>query len=198
MLFCIALLTVESRLCTFCSLHFRTLHDNCCAGRATLRSMSDILNSAVGSSTFIISPYSMSYRYRTQFLWISIFILLYCEHIFFLAGLVSQKGSQLALEECLEPSCYDSSSKLARSYPVLLAEEQFFTSICLVHSHTSNFHCPTSWTNHISSCVVCGRTYREAMNRVSQISYTFSNLKYSNHLYCGRWPRIACRLYVSL
>jgi hypothetical protein len=172
---------VESRLCTFCSLDFRTLRDHCRAGRATLRSMSDILNSAAGcvrSSTFIISPYSMSYRYRTQFLWISIFILLYCEHIFFLAGFVSQKGSQLALEDCLEPSCYDSGSRLACEYPVLLAEEQFYTSICLVHSHTSNFHCPTSWTNHIPSCVACRRTYREATNQASQISYIFSILKY--------------------
>jgi branched-subunit amino acid ABC-type transport system permease component len=68
--------------------------------------MNNILNSAVGcvrSSMFIISPYSMSYQYRTQFLWIFIFILLYCKHIPFLAGLVSQKGSRLALEECLEP-----------------------------------------------------------------------------------------------
>jgi len=120
----------------------------------------------------------MSYHYRTQFLWISIFILLYCEYIFFLAGFVSQKGSQLALEECLEPSGYDSGSRLAREYPVLLAEEQFYISICLVHSHTSNFRSPTSWTNHISSCVVYGRTYREATNRASQISYIFSILRY--------------------
>jgi len=37
------------------------------------------------------SPYSMSYRYRAQFLWISVFILLYCEHIFFLAALFPKK-----------------------------------------------------------------------------------------------------------
>lgn len=85
---------------------------------------------------FIISPYTMSYHYHTQFLWISVFMLLYCEHIFFLAGFVSQKGSQLALEGCLEPSCYDSSSRLAREYPVLLAKEWFYirTSSSQPHS----------------------------------------------------------------
>src|SRR6202050_3368655 len=120
----------------------------------------------------------MSYSYHTQFLWISIFIFLYCEHIFFLAGFVSQKGSQLALEECLEPSCYDSSCRLARENLVLLAKERFYTSIHLVHVNTTNFHCPTSWTNHVSLCVVCGRTYREATNQASQISHTFSISKY--------------------
>ena len=46
MLFCIGLLTVGSRLCVFCSLHFRTLRDHC---RATTRNISDILNSATSS-----------------------------------------------------------------------------------------------------------------------------------------------------
>ena len=36
MLFCIGLLTVGLRLCTFCSLHFRTLRDHC---RATVRNI---------------------------------------------------------------------------------------------------------------------------------------------------------------
>ena len=46
MLFCIGLLTVGSRLCVFCSLHFRTLRDHC---RATTWNISDILNSATSS-----------------------------------------------------------------------------------------------------------------------------------------------------
>ena len=58
MLFCIGLLTVESRLCMFCNPHFRTLGDHCRVACATLQSMSDILNSAV------------SLTYCTQFLWI--------------------------------------------------------------------------------------------------------------------------------
>jgi hypothetical protein len=53
MKFCIGLLTVESWLCFFCSLDFRTLRDHCRAGRATLRSMSDILNSAASLLAFI-------------------------------------------------------------------------------------------------------------------------------------------------
>ena len=88
------------------------------SGRATLEH--DILNSATAGvhhhHLAIHHVLSLSHS-------ISVFMLLYCEHIFFLAGFVSQKGSQLALEGCLEPSCYDSSSRLAHEYPVLLAKE---------------------------------------------------------------------------
>src|ERR1700723_363797 len=37
--FCMLILTVGSRLCTFCRLHLRTLRDHCRAARATPRSM---------------------------------------------------------------------------------------------------------------------------------------------------------------
>ena len=39
MLFCIGLLTVGLRLCTICSLHFRTLRDHC---HATIRNIQNI------------------------------------------------------------------------------------------------------------------------------------------------------------
>src|ERR1700734_952383 len=37
--FCMLILTVGSRLCTFCRLHLRTLRDHCRVARATPRSM---------------------------------------------------------------------------------------------------------------------------------------------------------------
>src|ERR1700734_3554628 len=41
-LFCMLILTVGSRLCTFCRLHLRTLRDHCCAAQPTPRSMTSV------------------------------------------------------------------------------------------------------------------------------------------------------------
>ena len=65
--------------------------------------------------------------FYTKFLWILTFLLLYCEHVFFLAGYVPQNGLEHVLEACLEPSCYGGSSGLAGEYgPVLPAKEWFY------------------------------------------------------------------------
>ena len=52
--------------------------------------------------------------------------------------------------------------------------------ICLVCNHTADFRSPISRTNHVSPNLgaVCGGTYREVINRVSQISYIFSIVRY--------------------
>jgi hypothetical protein len=77
--------------------------------------MSDILNSAASRVHHLASlPHSMSYR--TQFLWILFFILLYSEHIFFLAGYVPQKIPRLALEAGFGTGCHRGSSGLAGEY----------------------------------------------------------------------------------
>jgi hypothetical protein len=47
--------------------------------------------------------------YGTQVLWILVFILLYSEHIFFLAGLVPAKISRLALEAGFGSGCHGGS-----------------------------------------------------------------------------------------
>jgi hypothetical protein len=55
--------------------------------------------------------------YYTIFLWILTFLLLYCEHVFFLAGYVPQNGLEVVLEVGLEPSCHGGSSGLAGEIP---------------------------------------------------------------------------------
>jgi len=54
------------------------------------------------------------------------------------------------------------------------------THICLVCNHTADFCSPISRTNHISPDLgaVCGGTYLEVINRVSQIGYIFSIVRY--------------------
>ena len=61
MLFCIGLLTVGLRLCIFCSLHFRTLHDHY---RATIRNMMHVKPFLIGKAVAIfkvsrVSPWSV-------------------------------------------------------------------------------------------------------------------------------------------
>jgi hypothetical protein len=47
--------------------------------------------------------------YHTQVLWILVFILLYSEHIFFLAGFVPAKIPRLALEAGFGSGCHGGS-----------------------------------------------------------------------------------------
>ena len=54
--------------------------------------------------------------YRTQVLWILAFILLYFEHIFFLAGFVPTKIPRLALEAGFGSGCHGGSIGFAGEY----------------------------------------------------------------------------------
>jgi hypothetical protein len=63
--------------------------------------------------------------YRTPFLWILFFILLYSEHIFFLAGYVPQKIPRLALEAGFGSGCHGGSSGLAGEYQAVLHAKEW-------------------------------------------------------------------------
>ena len=176
MIFCIGLLTVVSWLCFFCSLDFRTLRDHCRAGRATLRSMSDILNSAASLPAFITSQVCLTacliapnfFGFCSLFsftLSISSFWLAMCPKKF--RGLHWRQVSDLVV--------------MAAVVDLLVSTKQFcmpksgltYPYICLVCS-------PISHTNHISPTlgVVCRGTYCDVTNQVSQIGHIFSIVKY--------------------
>jgi hypothetical protein len=87
--------------------------------------MSDILNTgciSAGIHHLTSLPHSMSCH--TQFLWILVFIFLYSEHIFFLAGYVTPKIPWLALEAGLGSGCHGSSSGLAGEYQAVLPTKE--------------------------------------------------------------------------
>ena len=176
MIFCIGLLTVVSWLCFFCSLDFRTLRDHCRAGRATLQSMSDILNSAASLPAFITSQVCLTacliapnfFGFCSLFsftLSISSFWLAMCPKKF--RGLHWRQVSDLVV--------------MAAVVDLLVSTKQFcmlksgltYPYICLVCS-------PISHTNHISPTlgVVCRGTYCNVTNQVSQIGHIFSIVKY--------------------
>ena len=180
MIFCIGLLTVVSWLCFLCSLDFRTLHDHC---RATLRSMSDILNSAASLLVFITSQVCLTacliapnfFGFCSLFsftLSISSFWLAMCPPKF--RGLHWRQVSDLVV--------------MAAVVDLLVSTKQFcmpksgltYPYVCSVCSHSANFCSPMSHANHISPTlgVVCRGTCCDVTNQVSQIGHIFSIARY--------------------
>ena len=171
---------MELWLCFFCSLDFRTLRDRCRAGRATLRNMSDILNSAASLLAFITSQVCLTtcliapnfYGFWSLFsftLSISFFWLAMCP----------KKNCGLQVSDLVV---------LAAVVDLLVSTKQFcmpksgltYPYICSVCSHSANFCSPISHTNHISPTlgVVCRGTYCDVTNQVSPIGHIFSIVRY--------------------
>ena len=77
--------------------------------------------------------------YYTRFLLILTFILLYSEHVLFLAGYAPPNDLRLALEAGLEPRYYGGSGGLPSEYgAILLVKEWFYMSI---HMFSLEPHC---------------------------------------------------------
>jgi hypothetical protein len=64
--------------------------------------------------------------YYTRFLLALTFLLLYSEHVFFLAGYAPLNDLRLALEAGLESRCYGGSGGLAGEYGAILHDKEWF------------------------------------------------------------------------
>ena len=174
MLFCIGLLTVGSRLCMFCSLHFRTLRDHCHATVRNIRifKLSHVLLTFVVSrvcfTACLIVPaffcfgslFSITASIYT--FWLAIFPKIFCgPHWRWIWGLAAVMDLLVSTKPFCLPKC-----------------DLISLSLCLVCSHAAKFGPPLS--HHVSPVlgVVGGGTFCEAMNQVSQFGHIFSVIWY--------------------
>ena len=178
MLFCIGLLTVESRLCTFV-----VFTSGLCAITAARAEHERYFELSYVLLAFVVSHICLT-------------ICLITPDFFGLSSLFSFIASMSSGWLAIYPQYLHGLHwrwiwglvAMAAVMDLLVSTTQFclpksgltYQYICLVCNHTADFCIPISRTDHVSPILgaVCRGTNRKVTNQVSQISHIFSTVRY--------------------